>query len=138
MNEWKKIRIGFSLFLFSAIFVICSVLAIDYEIKQTLKGYQSFQNIMNNAAIAAQVSTALSAVIIGVIDLIMLLSDWYSERQQKRIEKSKAEGIAEGENIAEQKFFDEFAEFMKERGDDAKLKDFVESYTSKNKKENDS
>ena len=44
-------------------------------------------------------------MIVGDIDLIMLLSDWYLDRQEKRIRaaeaaaeaKGKAEGIAEGQ-----------------------------------------
>ena len=37
----------------------------------------------------------------GGIDLLMLLSDWYLARQEKRIQTAKAEGKAEG--IAEGK-----------------------------------
>ncbi len=44
-------------------------------------------------------------MIVGGIDLIMLLSDWYLDRQEKRIRaaeaaaeaKGKAKGIAEGQ-----------------------------------------
>ena len=32
----------------------------------------------------------------GGIDLLMLLSDWYLARQEKRIQVAKAEGKAEG------------------------------------------
>ena len=32
----------------------------------------------------------------GGVDFIMFLSDWYSERQQRRIKEAEAEGIAKG------------------------------------------
>ena len=49
------------------------------------------------------VNGMIVAIIIGGSDLIMLLSDWYLARQEKRIEAAKAEGKAEGktEGIAE-------------------------------------
>ena len=44
---------------------------------------------------------ASRGMIVGGIDLLMLLSDWYLARQEKRIQTAKAEGKAEG--IAEGK-----------------------------------
>ena len=62
-------------------------------------------------------------MIVGGIDFIMLLSDWYSARQEKRIQaavakakaeakaKAKAEGIAEGQ----QQVYREIAEWNRRR-----------------------
>ena len=35
-------------------------------------------------------------MMVGGIDVVMLLSDWYLDRREKRIQAAKAEGIAEG------------------------------------------
>ena len=35
-------------------------------------------------------------MMVGGIDVVMLLSDWYLDRREKRIQTAKAEGKAEG------------------------------------------
>ena len=51
------------------------------------------------------VGVTLVGMIAGGIDLLMLLSDWYLARQEKRIQAAKEEGKAEGvaEGITEGK-----------------------------------
>lgn len=42
------------------------------------------------------VGTAIVGMIVGGFDCIMLLSDWFLERREKRIQAARAEGYAEG------------------------------------------
>ena len=45
----------------------------------------------------------------------MLLSDWYLERREKRVQMAKAEGIAEGKAEGEAKVYREIAEWDRRR-----------------------
>ena len=95
-NFWKAGRAGIALFLISLLVVIYGYIALNYEIGKTWRGHESVQNVLKDISVFIPVGAALAAMIIGGIDLMMLLSDWYLERQEKRIEAAKAEGIAEG------------------------------------------
>lgn len=65
------------------------------------------------------VGAALVAMLIGVIDIMMLFSDWYSERAEKRrkaaIKKARAEGKAEGKAESKAEAYREFAEWDRRR-----------------------
>ena len=69
------------------------------------QGHPSVQNVMDDLSDFIPVGGALVAMIVGGIDIMMLLSDWYFDRREKRLQTAKAEGIAEGkaEGIAEGK-----------------------------------
>ena len=110
---WRVGKTGFALFLISLFVIIYGSIVLDYETAKGWKGHESVQNVLDDISNFIPVGAALVAMIVGGIDLIMLLSDWYYDRQEKRIRaaeaaaeaKGKAEGIAEGkaEGIAEGK-----------------------------------
>ena len=122
---WKTGKTGFVLFLVSLFGSIYSCIALNYEITRGWNGYVSVQNVVKDISAFIPVDVFLVGMIVGGIDFIMLLSDWYLARQEKRIQaaveeaeaeakaegfeqgkaEGKAEGIAEGkaEGIAEGK-----------------------------------
>ena len=65
---------------------------------------ESFQNVFVDISRFIPVALAYTGIVIGGIDIIMLLSDWYANRKQQQIEaaieaaekRGKAEGKAEG------------------------------------------
>ena len=93
---WKTGKTGFVLFLISSFGIIYSYIALHYEISRGWNGHVSVQNVVKDISAFIPVNGMIVAIIIGGIDLIMLLSDWYLARQEKRIEAAKAEGKAEG------------------------------------------
>ena len=102
---WKTGKAGFALFLISLFVTIYGYIALDYEIAKGWKGHESVQNVLKDISTFIPVGGALVGMMVGGIDIVMLLSDWYLNRQEKRIQAAKAEGIAEGkaEGIAEGK-----------------------------------
>ena len=76
-------------------------IALDYELTRGWRGHESVQNVLKDISDFIPVGAAFVGMIVGGIDLLMLLSDWYLARQAKRIQTAKAEGKAEG--IAEGK-----------------------------------
>lgn len=93
---WKSGKAGFVLFLISSFGIIYSYTALHYEINRGWNGHVSVQNVVKDISAFIPVNGMIVAVIIGGIDLIMLLSDWYLAKQEKRIEAAKSEGKAEG------------------------------------------
>ena len=97
---WRVGKTGFVLFLMSLFVIIYGSIALDYETAKGWKGHESVQNVLDDISNFIPVGAALVAMIVGGIDFIMLLSDWYYDRREKRIQaaeaKGKAEGIAEG------------------------------------------
>ena len=93
---WKTGKAGFVLFLISSFGIIYSYTALHYEINRGWNGHVSVQNVVKDISAFIPVNGMIVAIIIGGIDLIMLLSDWYLARQEKRIEAAKSEGKAEG------------------------------------------
>ena len=93
---WKTGKAGFVLFLISLCVLIYSYIAIDYERIQTWKGHASVQNVIKDISAFIPVGMAFVAMIVGGIDIIMLLSDWFLERREKRIQAAKEEGRKEG------------------------------------------
>ena len=102
---WKTGKAGFALFLISFFVSIYGFIAVDYEIAEGWKGHTSVQNVVKDISAFIPIGGVLVGMIVGGIDVIMLLSDWYLDRREKRIQAAKAEGIAEGkaEGIAEGK-----------------------------------
>ncbi|MDE0015045.1 hypothetical protein F4141_15800 [Candidatus Poribacteria bacterium] len=93
---WKTGKAGFALFLISLFVTIYGYIALDYEIAKGWKGHESVQNVLKDISAFIPVGGALVGMMVGGIDIIMLLSDWYLNRQEKRIQAAKTEGIAEG------------------------------------------
>ncbi len=97
---WKTGKTGFVLFLISLFGVIYSYMALDYEVAKGWDGHLSVQNVVKDISAFIPVGAFLVGIIVGGIDIIMLLSDWYLARQEKRIqaaqEEAKAEGLEQG------------------------------------------
>ena len=97
---WRIGKTGFALFLISLFVLIYGSLALDYETTKGWKGHESVQNVLDDISTFIPVGAALVGMIVGGIDFIMLLSDWYADRQEKRIraaeEAAEAKGKAEG------------------------------------------
>ena len=93
---WRTGKAGVVLFLISFFVVVYSYIALDYELTSGWKGHESIQNVLKDISDFIPVGVAYVGMIVGGIDLLMLLSDWYLARQEKRILAAKAEGIAEG------------------------------------------
>ena len=72
-----------------------------------LKGYESFQNVFVDISRFIPVALAYTGIIIGGIDIIMLLSDWYANRKQQQIEAAKQSGKAEGKAEGRQELLEE-------------------------------
>ena len=98
---WRTGKAGVALFLISLFVTIYGYIALDYELTKGWQGHESVQNVLKDISDFIPVGAAFVGMIVGGIDLVMLLSDWYLARQEKRIEAAKAEGLAEG--IAEGK-----------------------------------
>ena len=96
---------GVALFLISLFVIIYGYIALAYELTRGWQGHESVQNVLKDISDFIPVGAAFVGMIVGGIDLVMLLSDWYLARQEKRIQVAKAEGKAEGiaEGIAEGK-----------------------------------
>ena len=94
---WKKGKAGVAVLLLS-LFVLLYGYFIPYkhEVMVGWKAFESIQAIVDKLSPFAVVAGVIVGSIIGGIDFIMFLSDWYSERQEKRIAAAKAEGKAEG------------------------------------------
>ena len=97
---WRTGKAGVVLFLMSVFATLYGYIALDYERTRGWSGYESVQNVIDDISNFIPVGVTLVGMIAGGIDLLMLLSDWYLARQEKRIqaakEEGKAEGIAEG------------------------------------------
>ena len=120
---WRVGKTGFALFLISLSVLIYGYIALDYETTKGWKGHESVQNVLDDISNFIAVGAAVVAMIVGGIDLIMLLSDWYYDRQEKRIRaaeaaaeaKGKAEGIAEGIAEGQAQVYREIADWDRRR-----------------------
>ena len=100
---WRTGKTGVILLLISVFVIIYGYIALDYEITKGWKGHESLQNVLKDISTFIPVGGWLVGMIVGGIDCIMLLSDWYYDRlekrraeREKRIEEAKAEGRKEG------------------------------------------
>ena len=84
---WKKGKTGVALFIHSTLVLIHTYFA--YENQTTWKGYESFQNVFVDISRFIPVALAYTGIIIGGIDVIMLLSDWYANRKQRQIKAAE-------------------------------------------------
>jgi len=57
---------------------------------------QTWKQDIADISIFIPVAGVIVGALIGGVDFIMFLSDWYNERQQKRIKEAEAEGLAKG------------------------------------------
>ncbi len=102
---WKTGKTGVALFLISIFVLIYGYIALEFEVGRGWNGHVSVQNVVKDISSFVPLGGAIVAMIIGGIDFIMLLSDWYAEKSEKRRQKAREEGRAEGkaEGIAEGK-----------------------------------
>lgn len=128
---WRTGKTGIALFLISLFAFIYGYIALEFEIAQGWKGHISVQNVMKDISAFIPVDATCVGIIIGGIDLMMLLSDFFEARREKRVvaaaeaaaEAARAEGIAEGEARAYQKY----AEWEKRRREaEARGEEFTE------------
>lgn len=87
---WRTGKTGVALFLLTVVVSLYTCIVLKSQAVQTWK--QDIEDISTFIPIAGVIVGAL----IGGVDFIMFLSDWYSERQQKRIKEAEAEGLAKG------------------------------------------
>ena len=93
---WRTGKAGVALFLISLFVVIYGYIALDFELTRGWQGHESVQNVLKDISDFIPVGAAFVGMTVGGIDLLMLLSDWYLAKQEKRIQTAKAEGKAEG------------------------------------------
>ena len=94
---WKTGKAGVALFFISIFVLIYGNTALEFEVSRGWNGHESVQNVMKDISSFVPVGGAIVAMIIGGIDFIMLLSDWYAERNKRLRQIAREEGKAEGE-----------------------------------------
>lgn len=57
---------------------------------------QTWKQNIQDISIFIPVAGVIVGAIIGVVDFIMFLSDWYSEKKQKQIQEAETEGLVKG------------------------------------------
>jgi hypothetical protein len=87
---WRSSKTGVALFLLTSVVSVYTYIVLKSQAVQTWK--QDIEDISTFIPLAG----VIVGVLIGGVDFIMFLSDWYSERQQKRIKEAEAEGLAKG------------------------------------------
>ena len=112
---WRIGKTGIALFLVSLFALIYGYIALDFEITQGWNGHVSVQNVIKDISSFIPVDAASVATIIGVIDLMMLLSDYVDARRQKRIEAAAAAAKAEGKAEGKAEVYREIAEWDRRR-----------------------
>lgn len=87
---WRTGKTGVALFLLTVVVLVYTYIVVKFQPPQPWK--QDVEDISTFIPLAGVIVGAL----IGGVDFIMFLSDWYSERQQRRIKEAEAEGLAKG------------------------------------------
>ena len=95
-DYWDKGKAGVTILLIFVYSIYHGTIALEYEIENGWNGYKSFQNLLKEISTFIPVAGVFTAMHILEIDLIMLLSDWYKDLREKRDQKVKERGIAEG------------------------------------------
>ena len=106
---WKTGKAGFVLFLISLFILVYGSIALDYETTRGWKGHESVQNVLDDISTFIPVGVALVGMIVGGIDLMMLLSDWYLDRREKRIRAAEAAAEAKGKAEGKAEVYREIA-----------------------------
>ncbi|MDE0316412.1 MAG: hypothetical protein OXM61_16105 [Candidatus Poribacteria bacterium] len=115
---WKTGKTGVALFLISFFVVIYGKIALDYEITKGWTGHESVQNVLKDISTFIPVGAAIVGMIVGGVDFIMLLSDWFLERREKRIQAAKEKGREEGREEGRKEGYAEgYAAAKAENGD---------------------
>lgn len=87
---WRTGKTGVAVFLLTAVVALYAYIVVKSQAVQTWK--QDIADI----SIFIPVAGVIVAALIGGVDFIMFLSDWYSQRQQKRIKEAEVEGLVKG------------------------------------------
>ncbi len=87
---WRTGKTGIALFLLTVVVTVYTYIILNSEEVQTWK--KDIQDISTFIPVAGVIVGAL----IGGVDFIMLLSDWYSEKKKKEIKEAEASGLAMG------------------------------------------
>jgi hypothetical protein len=74
-NYWRKWKFGIG-------FYFGPILVVVYSISTRSK-FTSFDNLLELLSIYTAVAAFITALLVGVIDFIMLLSDWYANKIEK-------------------------------------------------------
>ena len=96
---WRNSKTSIALFLGSILFIVYSVIAINYEIGSGWSGHPSVQNVLLDISRFIPVAGAAVAALILFIDIIVflcgLLVDWRKKRFQEAIEAAVEEARSE-------------------------------------------
>ena len=107
---WENSKTSIALFLGSLLFIVYSVIAVNYEIGRGWNGHPSVQNVLLDISRFIPVAGATVAALILFIDIIIfvcgLLIDWRKKRFQEAIEaaveKARSEAYKDGYNAGQQ------------------------------------
>ena len=80
-NYWRKWKFGFGFYFGPILVVVYSII--------TKSKFTSFDNLLELLSIYTAVAALLTALVIGGIDIVMLLSDWYANKIEKEKEKQE-------------------------------------------------
>ena len=90
-NFWRENKAGVALFLLTVVVGYYTyIIVYSQEVVQTWK--EDIEDISTFIPVAG----VIVGTLIGGVDLIMLLSDWYSEKKQKEIKQAEEAGLAMG------------------------------------------
>ena len=98
-NYWQisLVKASFTIVV-TFVYVICySNAVLTYEVESGWKGYLSIQNLMKEISAFIPIAALFAAILATEIDLIMLFSEIYKNRREKRDQKMREEGIVEGQ-----------------------------------------
>ena len=115
LDFWKNGKPGFVLFFISLLGSIYSYMALDYEIAKGWNGHASVQNVVKDISAFIPIGVFLVGMIVGGIDIMMLLSDWYFARQEKRIQAAEEAAKAEGFEQGKTEVYQQIAEWDERR-----------------------
>jgi uncharacterized membrane protein YebE (DUF533 family) len=87
---WRSSKTGVALFLLTSVVSVYTYIVLKSQAVQTWK--QDIEDISTFIPLAG----VIVGVLIGGVDFIMFLSDWYYERKQKLIKEAEAVGLAMG------------------------------------------